>query len=151
MAGHEVDCIVRHRVNRQENTIDLFIQWSDDSPRSWEPEEFLQRIDSEALYTYWEDRGGREEVTGLEEHHVFKVKAKGWNKGKLFYDCQWVGYPPEENTWEPASKIMRIAPAAVADWEAREVIRQARVAARRAAAAATSQQDADGDTVMANA
>ncbi|KAF4444301.1 hypothetical protein FACUT_744 [Fusarium acutatum] len=129
----EIDYLVRHKVDRQSNTVKILVQWTDDSPRSWEREDFLQKIDHEVLYSYWKERGGRDEVTRLEEFHIFKVKAKGLNKGEWFYDCQWVGYPPKENTWEPEAKIMDIAPAAVADWEAREAVRQAKVAARKAA------------------
>ncbi|KAF4498891.1 hypothetical protein FAGAP_4904 [Fusarium agapanthi] len=141
--------MVSHRVNHRSKTVEFLVQWID-SPRSWELEEFLPQIGHETVYNYWKDRGGRDEVTGLEEHHVFKVKSKGWKKGEWSYNCQWVGYPPEQNTWEPEAKIMDIAPAAVEDLEAREAVRKAKSAARKAVEKAASQQEADEDTEVAN-
>nr|RBQ85477.1 hypothetical protein FVER53263_20284 [Fusarium verticillioides] len=134
MANREIECLVRHRVNREKSTVKFLVAWTDDTPRSWEAEEYLQKIDHKALYRYWEERGGRDHVTRLEEFHVYKVKSKGWKKGEWAYNCQWVGCPPDQNTWEPEAKILSNAPAAVADWVAREVARLARVAARKASA-----------------
>ncbi|KAF5694831.1 hypothetical protein FDENT_959 [Fusarium denticulatum] len=130
--GQEIDYLIRHKVDRRNNTVEFLVQWTDDTPRSWEHEGFLQQIDHETLYAYWEERGGRDQVTRLEKFHVFKVNAKGWKKGDWAYNCQWVGCPPEQNTWEPEAKILSNAPAAVADWEAREAARLAKVAARNA-------------------
>ncbi|KAG5781479.1 hypothetical protein H9Q73_004898 [Fusarium xylarioides] len=122
-----IDHFIRHRVDRQRKT-----------------------TAAEKLYSYWEERGGRQQVTGLNLFHVFKVKAKGWDKGEWFYDCQWVGYSPKDNTWEPEAKILSHAPAAVEDWEVREAARKARVAARKAAEEAANQEEADEETAAAN-
>ncbi|KAF5686363.1 hypothetical protein FCIRC_2919 [Fusarium circinatum] len=136
---NEIEYLVRHKVDQESKTVEFLVQWVD-GPRSWEPEEVLQRLDHEILYDYWLDRGGRDEATGLEQHRVFKVKCKGWKRGEWCYNCHWVGYPPDQDTWEPEAKILDIAPAAIQDWEAREAVRQAKVAARKAAAAAAHQQ-----------
>ncbi|KAF5559674.1 hypothetical protein FPHYL_6986 [Fusarium phyllophilum] len=150
MANREIECLVRHRINREEGTVKFLVQWTDDTPQSWEPEEYLQKIDHETLYSYWEERGGRDRVTRLEEFHVYKVNSKGWKRGDWVYNCQWVGCPPEQNTWEPEAKILSYAPVAVADWEAREAARKAKVAARKAAEEAANQEDAEEDTAAAN-
>ncbi|VTT60649.1 unnamed protein product [Fusarium fujikuroi] len=136
----EIDTLIRHRVDRLESTVQILVKWTDDDiPQSWEREDFIQKIDPQALYTYWEDLGGRKEVTGLQLYHIFKVKAKGWAKGEIRYHCQWVGYSPKEDRWEPEEKVVNYAPAALADWKVREAARRARVAARKAAAQADNQ------------
>ncbi|KAF5978171.1 hypothetical protein FCOIX_6087 [Fusarium coicis] len=116
MANREIEYLVRHRVNREKSTVKFLVEWTDDTPRSWEAEEYLQRIDPKALYSYWDERGGRDQVTRLQEFHIYRVKSKGWKKGEWAYN----------------SMILSDAPAAVADWEAREAARQAKVAARKA-------------------
>ncbi|KAF5631936.1 hypothetical protein F25303_9585 [Fusarium sp. NRRL 25303] len=135
----EIDSLLRHRVNRSECTIQILVKWTGDIPQSWEHEDFIQKIDPQALYAYWEDLGGRKEVTGLQLYHVFKVKAKGWVKGEIRYNCQWVGHSPKEDTWEPEEKVVNYFPAALADWQVREAARKARVAARKAAEQAGNQ------------
>ncbi|KAI1037622.1 hypothetical protein LB503_009466 [Fusarium chuoi] len=138
--AHEIDTLIRHRVDRLESTVQILVKWTDDDiPKSWEHEDFIQKIDPKALYTYWEDRGDRGQVTGLQRHHVFKVKAKGWVKGEIRYNCHWVGYSPKEDTWEPEEKVVNYFPAALADWQVREAARKARVAARKAAEQAGNQ------------
>ncbi|KAF5968435.1 hypothetical protein FCOIX_11415 [Fusarium coicis] len=41
---------------------------------------------SETLYSYWEERGGRDQVTRLEEFHVFKVNAKDYSDPDVYTD-----------------------------------------------------------------
>lgn len=138
--ANEIDTLIRHRVDRLESTVQILVKWTDDDiPQSWEREDFIQKIDPQSLYTYWEDLGGRKEVTGLRLYHIFKVKAKGWAKGEIRYHCQWVGYSPKDDRWEPEEKAVNYAPVALADWKVREAARRARVAARKAAAQADNQ------------
>ncbi|KAG4261917.1 hypothetical protein FPRO03_11385 [Fusarium proliferatum] len=109
----EIDTLIRHRVDRLESTVQILVKWTDDDiPQSWEREDFIQKIDPQSLYTYWEDLGGRKE---------------------------WVGYSPKDDRWEPEEKVLNYAPVALVDWKVREAARRARVAARKAAAQADNQ------------
>ena len=42
---------------------------------------------------------------GGEFYEVDKVLAKQKRQGKVQYLMSWVGYPPEENTWEPLANL----------------------------------------------
>ena len=46
-------------------------------------------------------------IEGGEEYDVEKVLAKRKRRGKVQYLVSWVGYPPEENTWEPLENLPR--------------------------------------------
>jgi hypothetical protein len=45
------------------------------------------------------------------------IAARGRGRG-LRYLVAWVGYPPEENTWEPRSSLVDGAREALAEFEA---------------------------------
>ena len=52
---------------------------------------------------------------GSKFYEVDKVLAKWKRQGKVQYLISWVGYPPEENTWEPLSNL-RDAKEAIAEF-----------------------------------
>jgi hypothetical protein len=61
------------------------------------------------LYAYWELRGGREEATGINLFHVFQICRWKVKDEKLQFLVQWVGYPPEDLTWELAWRVEKFA------------------------------------------
>ncbi|CAG7566174.1 unnamed protein product [Fusarium equiseti] len=66
-----------------------------------------------------ESHGGRERATGLDEYHVFTILDSRGSAGKnRKLLCQWVGYPndPEQNTWEPETKVRSIAETIHDEW-----------------------------------
>ncbi|EXL69028.1 hypothetical protein FOPG_14938 [Fusarium oxysporum f. sp. conglutinans race 2 54008] len=144
----EIDCFVGYRVNRRERTVKILVKWADHSEPTWEPEAVLQETAGRTLYSYWSDRGGRGRATRLREFHVFRILAKGWDRGQWRFHCQWVGYSTsgDDTTWEPESKVMRIAPAAVAEWDASQAAANQAVPNQ----AATNQASANQNAPAAN-
>jgi hypothetical protein len=45
------------------------------------------------------------EVEGELEYEVRGVLDSKVDRGRLFYLVDWVGYGPEERTWEPAENV----------------------------------------------
>ncbi|KAH7203386.1 hypothetical protein BKA60DRAFT_600466 [Fusarium oxysporum] len=134
----EIDCFVGHRVNRRERTVKVLVKWVDHSEPTWEPEAVLQETAGRTLYSYWSDRGGRGRATRLREYHVFRILAKGWDRG---YSTSG-----DDTTWEPESKVMRIAPAAVVEWDASQAAANQAVPNQ----AATNQASANQNAPAAN-
>ncbi|KAJ4117615.1 hypothetical protein NW768_010982 [Fusarium equiseti] len=104
--------IIKHRVNHDDFTVRVRVQWPNGTLGPWMDERD-------------ESHGGREHATGLDEYHVFAIldSRGGAGKNRMFL-CQWVGYPnePEQNTWEPATKVKSIAQTIHEEWleEAKE-------------------------------
>ena len=41
------------------------------------------------------------EACGDEDYEVAAITARCWKSGVRYYEVQWMGYPPEDTTWEP--------------------------------------------------
>ncbi|KAJ0338232.1 hypothetical protein COL154_012509 [Colletotrichum chrysophilum] len=90
------------------------------------PEVHAQLIDQNKVLDYWHQvylttRQVREQALRCEFYHVFQILdhrrlGRGTRSGFLL--VQWVGYSddPEEATWEPITKIDRVAPLDVRDY-----------------------------------
>ncbi|KIL83926.1 hypothetical protein FAVG1_12831 [Fusarium avenaceum] len=63
--------IIRH-INKPDLTIDFEIQWADGDTRI-QSEYHIQQDAPDVMYDYWEEQGGRIEVTGLEPFHPFRI------------------------------------------------------------------------------
>ncbi|KAM0467559.1 hypothetical protein ACHAP7_011831 [Fusarium lateritium] len=88
--------------------VELYVSW-DDGLDEWVTETEVQD----------RNRGGRNAATQLDVFHVYAIiDERKSGRGNL-YLCQWVGYAAddEENlSWEPASKVKRIARNAYYEW-----------------------------------
>ncbi|KAF5631935.1 hypothetical protein F25303_9584 [Fusarium sp. NRRL 25303] len=117
---YEIECFVRHRVNKRKKTVQFLVKWKGYDEPTWEPEALLQETASETVYRYWRQYGGRGHATYLRHYHVFKVLARVLEKGKWYYHCQWVGYSDsrKDTTLEPPKKVTRIAKDVLAEFEA---------------------------------
>ena len=116
----EIDSLTSHRVDKDAATVDFLVTW-DGGEASWESEFDLQIQAPNAVFEYWDQLDSREDATGLDIYHVFKIlKRMNPSKGKEpKYLIQWVGYRRKESTWEPESKVKEIAPEELKAYEAK--------------------------------
>jgi Chromo (CHRromatin Organisation MOdifier) domain len=64
-----------------------------------------------------------EEEEGGQYFEIEKIVAEEVSKeGQLFYIVRWLGYPPEEDTREPASELAHCVEI-IAEWEAKKAER----------------------------
>ncbi|CAM1502618.1 Fc.00g073940.m01.CDS01 [Cosmosporella sp. VM-42] len=116
----EIDTLKSHRVDKDAATVDFLVAW-EGGEATWETEHALQTQAPTAVFEYWDKFGSREDATGLDIYHVFKIlKRMSPSKGKEpKYLIQWVGYRRKESTWEPESKVKEMAPEALKAFEAK--------------------------------
>ncbi|GKU14524.1 hypothetical protein FLAG1_07678 [Fusarium langsethiae] len=101
----EIAHLVSHNVNKEEYTVSFEVSLKDGS-KGLEEEEFVHDQAPDLLNKYWDSHGGRDSATKLNMYHVHKIEIQ--------YRIQWVGFPrKEEETWEAAAKVKRLAPVAV--------------------------------------
>ncbi|GKU11211.1 unnamed protein product [Fusarium langsethiae] len=129
----EIAHLVSHNVNKEEYTVSFEVSLKDGS-KGLEEEEFVHDQAPDLLNKYWDSHGGRDSATKLNMYHVHKVcghrtkkmkssqkrrsrrsrRRKSADQIEIQYRIQWVGFPrKEEETWEAAAKVKRLAPVAV--------------------------------------
>jgi hypothetical protein len=126
---YEVEKIVAHRI-KNETEAELMVKWTGCSEPTLVDERQSVPFNKTAhvLYHYRKTSGTREKATGINSlFHAFRILD--WRaKGRLPFLVQWVGYPPEDSTWELAwrvkafaeemhTKYMETHPAARVAWE----------------------------------
>jgi hypothetical protein len=124
---YEVEAIVGHS-NKNDTEVELKVKWAGDSEPTLVDECTFQEDCPLMLYNYWQDLGSREKATGIKNlFHVFSICDWRVNE-KLEFEVHWVGYPPEQSTWELAwrvkdfaeemhAKYLETRPAARKAWE----------------------------------
>lgn len=116
----EIDSLTSHRVDKDAATVDFLVTW-EGREATWEREYDLQTQAPTAVFEYWDKFESREDATGLDIYHVFKIlKRMNPSKGKEpKYLIHWVGYRRKESTWEPESKVKEMAPEELKSYEAK--------------------------------
>ncbi|KAH8665301.1 hypothetical protein BGZ61DRAFT_538659 [Ilyonectria robusta] len=100
---HEVEAIVGHTIYKR-TKVKLRVKWAGDSKPTLVDECAFQEDCPTMLYSYWKSRGTREKATGIKLFHIFGICD--WRvKDKLEFKVHWVGYPPEQSTWELAWRV----------------------------------------------
>jgi len=91
----EVEKVVQMRWTKKKGT-EFRIKWVGYTPlnNTWEPKDNLTGCE-EALEDFYEQH----------EFVVERIMNEKTKNGVLYYFVQWEGYPPEENTWEPAAQL----------------------------------------------
>ncbi|KAH7231055.1 hypothetical protein BKA59DRAFT_549994 [Fusarium tricinctum] len=95
-----------HRI-KNKTEVELETRWKGCSKPTFVDERTIQQDYPLVLYAYWELRGGREEVTGINLFHIFQIRRWKVKDEKLKFLVQWVGYPPKDSTWELAWRTER--------------------------------------------
>ncbi|KAM6514306.1 hypothetical protein FALCPG4_015456 [Fusarium falciforme] len=124
---YEVEAIVGYSI-KNDTEVELKVKWAGNSEPTLVDECTFQEDCPLMLYNYWQDLGSREKATGIKNlFHVFSICD--WRiKEKLEFEVHWVGYPPEQSTWELAwrvkdfaeemhAKYLETRPAARKAWE----------------------------------
>ncbi|KAM0230386.1 hypothetical protein ACHAP5_011389 [Fusarium lateritium] len=97
-------------ISRPSDGVELYVSW-DDGLDEWVTETEVQD----------RNRGGRDAATQLDVFHIYAIiDERKSGRGTLF-KCQWVGYEADDVnnlSWEPASKVKRIARNAYYEWMA---------------------------------
>lgn len=114
-----IDGFKTHRVDKDAATVEFLVNWAD-GEASWEPEWSLQDQVPNLVFEYWDAKGGREEATGFDTYHVFKILKRTMpsSGNQPQYQIQWVGYRRKESTWEPEDKVRKMAPEELKEYEA---------------------------------
>jgi hypothetical protein len=100
---YEIEAIVGHTIYKTTN-VKLKVKWTDDSKPTLVDEYTFQEDCPTMLYSYWRSHGTREKATGIKSFHAFRICD--WRvKDNLEFKVHWVGYPPEESTWELAWRV----------------------------------------------
>jgi hypothetical protein len=68
------------------------------------------------------DNKSEEEEEGGQYFEIEKIMTEEVKDGQLFYVVRWLGYPPEEDTREPASELEHCVEI-IAEWEAKKAER----------------------------
>ncbi|KAH6873604.1 hypothetical protein B0T10DRAFT_499636 [Thelonectria olida] len=105
---YEVEAIISHHT-KNKTEVELMIKWTGCSEPTLVDERTFQQDCPLMLYRYWEFIGGREEATGINLFHVFRIRRWKVKDEKLQFLVEWVGYPPEDSTWELAWRVERCA------------------------------------------
>jgi len=63
-----------------------------------------------------------QEEEGGQYFEIEKIMAEEVKDGQLFYIVRWLGYPPEEDTREPASELEHCVEI-IAEWETKKAER----------------------------
>lgn len=82
------------------------VKW-EGGDRSWMKESDLQELYPDALYAYWNSKGGRTTETRIDMYHVFKItkkRNKRKNGGRESW-VQWLGYHENEGEWIAEGKL----------------------------------------------
>ncbi|WQF90520.1 Putative chromo/chromo shadow domain, Chromo-like domain superfamily protein [Colletotrichum destructivum] len=90
--------------------VEILTRRPDDGSKRLVPERLIQQKCPSQLYAYWKSfPQPREEIIQTNQYHVFDIIDENSSRG---LKVQWVGYSPSDSdtTWEPASKIRKIAP-----------------------------------------
>ncbi|KAH6869888.1 hypothetical protein B0T10DRAFT_417981 [Thelonectria olida] len=105
---YEAEKILGHRI-KNETEVELMVKWTSCSEPTLVDESTFQQDCPHVLYHYWKTTGTREKATGINSlFHAFRILD--WRaKGKLLFLVQWVGYPPEDSTWELAWRVKAFA------------------------------------------
>ncbi|KAK1993622.1 hypothetical protein LX36DRAFT_661362 [Colletotrichum falcatum] len=116
----ESDELVGWKYYPSSKTVDIVtLRPADDSQRLV-PERIVQQTCPLRLYAYWASFSQpREQTIGTNEYHVFDIIGSRLpNEVKV----QWVGYPSSDGdtTWEPASKVRKMAPKLLRDYVSRK-------------------------------
>lgn len=106
---YSVQSIRSHQLDNETFTVDLEIQWTN-GDITIEDEAFMQRWIPDLLFKYWGDLGGRDQATGFDQWHVFKIHEHCYVNKVREYLVQWVGFCENDCTWEPEAKLADIAP-----------------------------------------
>ncbi|KAH6949535.1 hypothetical protein DER45DRAFT_649934 [Fusarium avenaceum] len=117
-----VESILSHTLHNETFTVDLEIKWTDGDTTT-EPEASMQRDVPNLVLKYWEELGGRDQATGFDEWHVFEIHDHHYINKHREYLVQWVGFPADDCTWEPAEKLADIAPGIKARYDRRRRLR----------------------------
>ncbi|KAH7115616.1 hypothetical protein EDB81DRAFT_767555 [Dactylonectria macrodidyma] len=105
---YEAEAIISHRT-KNKTEVEIMIKWTGCSEPTLVDERTFQQDCPLILYRYWELIGGREVATGINLFYVFRIRRWKAKDKKLQFLVQWVGYPPEDSTWELAWRVERFA------------------------------------------
>ncbi|KAF4467277.1 hypothetical protein FALBO_5841 [Fusarium albosuccineum] len=101
---YEVEAILDHIIEN-ETEIELKVRWAGYTEPTWVAEHSLQEDCPSLVYRYWSSFETREKATGIDHFHVFKILRWKVKDKALRLLVQWVGYPPEQSTWEAAARV----------------------------------------------
>ncbi|EGX91600.1 Chromo domain [Cordyceps militaris CM01] len=97
------------------DSIQIQVKW-ENGQRTWEPETMLHDDAPQALLDYWRRQpGGRPDnprQPGLYEIHAIRKHSR--DRKRLF--VEWVGFGPNESTWEPRKAVADAAPEILSDY-----------------------------------
>ncbi|KAM0230391.1 hypothetical protein ACHAP5_011394 [Fusarium lateritium] len=71
----------------------------EDGSESQLTERQVQTLSSSLVYRWWVSHGGRDDATGFDEYHIFRILDHALRRdGKVIYEIQWVGYPVSQSS-----------------------------------------------------
>ena len=94
--------------------LEIKVEWHA-SEATWEPETNLHADAPDALFRYWQAKGGRPvNPRDPELYDIFAIRKHNKNSSRML--VEWTGYPPSENCWVSRKVLEETAPEMVAEY-----------------------------------